>query len=102
MSNECDIECVSMQIHSVRHLTGWGNWVFLDIVQVLGALTYKSYVIPFPASRGPYFGFEGPSVTVVRDTLLMSGSVSGARRAKMSRMSVCRYTRPDLEQRNLE
>lgn len=91
-----------MQIHCVRHLTGWDNWVFLDIVQVLSALTYKSYVIPFPASRGPYFGFEGPSVTVVRDTLLMSGSVSGARRAKMSRMSVCRYTRPDFEQRNLE
>ena len=63
--------------------------------------TYQSRIAHFPDSRGPYLGFEGPSETVVRDTLLMSGSVSGARRAKMSRMSVCRYTRPDLEQRNL-
>lgn len=55
----------------------------------------------FLASRGPYSGSEGPSVMVVSVTLLLSGSVSGARRAKMSRMSVCRYTRPDLEHRNL-
>ena len=39
---------------------------------------------------------------VYRATLLSSGSVSGARRAKMSLMSRCRYTRFDLEHKNLE
>ena len=37
-----------------------------------------------------------------RKTLLMSGSLSGARLAKMTRMSVCKYTRPDLEEANLK
>ena len=54
----------------------------------------------FP-SKGPYFGLGGASITVMSVTLLKSGSVSGALRANMRRMSLCKYTRPDLEQRNL-
>ena len=38
---------------------------------------------------------------VVRMTRLKSGSVSGARRANMRRISLCKYTLPDLEHRNL-
>ena len=50
---------------------------------------------------GLYLGFVGPSDSVERETLLMSGSVSGALLAKMIRMSVCKYTRPDLDEANL-
>lgn len=52
-------------------------------------------------SIGLYLGFVGPSDSVDRETLLMSGSLSGARLAKMTRMSVCKYTRPDFEEANL-
>lgn len=40
--------------------------------------------------EGLYLGSRGPSVMVDRVTLLESGSVSGARLAKMRRMSRCR------------
>ena len=51
---------------------------------------------------GLYFGFVGPSDSVDRKTLLISGSLSGALLANMTLTSVCKYIRPDVDEANLE
>lgn len=69
-----------------------------DCDQVVGGVYKVNLYIRVPdifdlsdcPSKGPYFGLGGASITVIRVTLLKSGSVSGARRANMSRMSLCK------------